>query len=264
MNEWSSGDAYESYIGRWSRRVAAVFVPWLGVPPGGAWVDVGCGTGALASTVLGLAAPARVVGVDLSPAYVATARERVTGASFAIGSATALPLPGAAYDAAVSGLALNFVPSPETAVAELARMVRPGGIVAVYVWDYATGMQPIRRFFDAAAEVDPAARDADEGPRFPVCRPEPLAALFADLDDVEVEGITVPAVFRDFDDYWTPFLGGQGPAPAYLASLDADRQAAVRDAVRARLPFAPDGSIPLSARAWAVRGRRCPTGATGG
>ena len=152
---------------------------------------------------------------------------------------------------------LNFVPEPEQAVAEMARVVRPRGVVAVYVWDYAEGMELIRRFFDAAVEVDPAAAELDEGRRFPLCRPEPLRDLFVTtgLGDVDVLPIDVPTVFRDFDDLWQPFLGGQGPAPAYASSLDEERREALREGLRSRLPIAPDGSIALRARAWAAIGR---------
>jgi len=116
----------------------------------------------------------------------------------------------------------------------------------------------MRIFWDAAAALDPAANELDEGRRFPICRPEPLAALFrgADLRGVEVRAIDVPTVFRDFDDYWAPFLGGQGPAPGYVMSLSEEARATLRDRIRATLPTAADGSIALTARAWAVRGVR--------
>lgn len=119
-------------------------------------------------------------------------------------------------------------------------------------------MQLIRHFFDAAIELDPKAIEVDEGPRFPICQPDVLGRTFeeAGLQQVEVRPIEVPTVFRDFDDYWLPFLGGQGPAPSYVMSLSEEHRAALREQIRARLPFAPDGSIPLVARAWAVRGIR--------
>src|SRR4030095_4043901 len=134
---------------------------------------------------------------------------------------------------------------------------RRDGVVALYVWDYAGGMQLMRHFWDAAGSLDPAALPLDEGRRFPICRPEPLAALFRDaaLAEVDVRALDVPTVFRDFDDYWTPFLGGQGPAPGYCSSLDEARRTALRERIRARLPVQPDGRIPLTARAWGARGR---------
>jgi SAM-dependent methyltransferase len=251
---WASGDAYEPYMGRWSRLVAARFVDWLDPAPGARWLDVGCGTGALTGTVLAVARPAAVLGLDRSAGFLARAR-RLPGAALGRADATRLPARDASVDRVVSGLVLNFLPDPAAAVAELARVCRPGGVVAVYVWDYADGMQPIRRFWDAAVALDPAAAELDEGRRFGVCDPDRLAALFAGLADVRTTGITVPAVFRDFDDYWTPFLGGQGPAPSYCAGLSDTARDQLRNRLRASLP---DGPIPLSARAWAVRGTADP------
>jgi SAM-dependent methyltransferase len=255
---WASGAAYEPYVGRWSRPVAREFLGWLAVPPGRRWLDVGCGTGALSQTILELAAPVQVTGVDASEGYVTYAGERVRDArvQFRTGDAQTLPEPSATYDAAVSGLVLNFVPEPARVVAEMARVTRGGGTVAAYVWDYAGEMQFMRHFWDAAIALDPAAREGDEGVRFPLCHPDPLAALFrgAGLGAVDVRAIDVPTVFRDFDDYWSPFLGGQGPAPGYAMALSEDGREALRERIRARLPVRPDGSIHLMARAWAVRG----------
>jgi SAM-dependent methyltransferase len=156
----------------------------------------------------------------------------------------------------VSGLVLNFVPDPAAAAAELARVAAPGGVVAAYVWDYAEGMALIRHFWEAATALDPAAADEAEGRRFPLCRPDPLRELWtgAGLRRVAVEPIDVTTQFRDFDDYWAPFLGGQGPAPGYVATLDDRHRAALRDRLRSALPTAPDGTVILTARAWAVRG----------
>jgi SAM-dependent methyltransferase len=260
---WASGAAYEPYIGRWSRLVAREFLGWLNAAPGGRWLDVGCGTGALTQTILQTAAPESVKGVDRSDGFVAYAREHVRDprASFETGDAQALPVETAAFDLAVSGLMLNFVPQPERAAAEMARAVRPGGVAAAYVWDYAGKMELIRYFFDAATALDPAAAELDEGPRFPLCHPGPLAALFeaSGLEAVETRPIEIATHFRDFDDYWQPFLGGQGPAPSYAMSLSEEGRAALREYLRAALPTAADGSIPLVARAWAVRGTRPAT-----
>jgi SAM-dependent methyltransferase len=255
---WTSGDAYEAYVGRWSRRVAQTFVPALRVPAGRSWLDVGCGTGALTATVLALADPAEVVGVDPSDGFLEAARARVADprASFRAGDAQSLPLPDHGFDAVVSALALNFVPDPDRAVAEFARVARPGAAVAAYVWDYAEGMGMMRAFWDAATELDPAAAERDEVRRFPLCRPEPLATLWtgAGLAEVGVRAVEVPTVFRDFDDYWRPFLGGQGPAPGYVASMSDEHREALRERLRSGLPVDADGSIPLTARAWSVQG----------
>jgi SAM-dependent methyltransferase len=255
---WAVGDAYEAYVGRWSRRVAVAFLRWLDVPARQLWLDVGCGTGALTATILAQADPAEVVGVDPSEGFLAEARARIgdARATFHAGDARSLALPNRHFDAVVSGLALNFVPDPRRAVAEFARVAKSGRVAAAYVWDYAEGMAMMRYFWDAATALDPAAADLDEGRRFPLCRPEPLRELWTDagLDNVSVQAIEVSAVFADFDDYWRPFLGGQGPAPGYVMSLTEEHRRALRDLLRVRLPSAVDGSIQLTARAWAVRG----------
>lgn len=259
-DKWSSGDAYEPYVGRWSRLVATEFVDWLAIADRARWLDVGCGTGALTEGILDRAAPQQVVGVEPSAAYLAAARRRLRDRRVALrsGDARALPCENATFDVAVSGLMLNFVAEPAKAVAEMKRAVRPGGTVALYVWDYAGEMQLMRRFWDAAVAQDAAARDLDEGRRFPVCDPAELRALFAaaGFSDIDDRAIDVPTVFRDFDDYWSPFLGGQGPAPGYCVSLPEAKREALRETLSATLPRSPDGSIPLIARALAVRGVR--------
>ncbi len=261
---WSVGEAYEAYVGRWSRRVAEAFLHWLDLPAGRRWLDVGCGTGALTGTVLALADPAHVVGVDTSEGFLADARARIVDprSTFRAGDARSLPFPDDHFDAVVSALALNFVPDPGSAAAEFARVAVPGGVAAAYVWDYAGGMAMMRHLWEAAAALDPAAAELDEGRRFPLCRPEPLSELWAaaGLDQVTVQAIEIATVFADFDDYWMPFVGGQGPAPGYVMSLTPEHRRALRDLLRARLPVGPDGSIPLTARAWAVRGMVGRTG----
>jgi SAM-dependent methyltransferase len=257
-DRWAGGNDYESYVGRWSRRVAQEFLDWLVVPEGASWLDVGCGTGALASTISTGAAPASVVAIDQSAEFVAHASRQLDDPRvvFLVGDAAALPLTGARADAVVSGLLLNFLPDQRGAVAEWRRVARPGGTVGAYVWDYADGMQPIRAFWDAAIALDPSAGKADEAVRFPDCDPDRLGTLFSDagLRDVSTRTIDAEAAFRDFDDYWTPFLSGVGPAPGYCAALTPER----REALRARLldRLSPDGQTPISmnARAFAVRG----------
>jgi ubiquinone/menaquinone biosynthesis C-methylase UbiE len=257
---WNNPEVLERYVGRWSRLVAREFLAWLDVPPGGRWLDVGCGSGALTETVLAHADPQAVEGVDTSAAFVAYAAAHVADprASFAVADALALDRPDAAFDAVASSLVLNFLPDQARGVAEMRRVVRPGGVVAGYVWDYAGEMQLMRRFWDAAVELDPRASELDEGRRMTACTAPELHALFssAGLEAVETRAIDVPTVFADFDDYWSPFEGGQGPAPAYCVSLPADRRAALRERLRETLPTRPDGSISLVARAWAVRGTR--------
>jgi SAM-dependent methyltransferase len=255
---WASGDAYKPFVGRWSRRVAREFIEWLAPPANARWLDVGCGTAALTLTILATATPREVLGVDPSEGFIAHARRHTQGSrvGFQVGDAQALPVSDDYFDVAVSGLVLNFVPDPARAAAEMHRAVRVGGTVAAYVWDYADGMQLLRRFWDAAAALDPAACELDEGGRFPLCRREALRSLLNDvaLEQTEVRAIDVPTVFKNFDDYWSPFLGGQGPAPGYCVSLPDERRARLRNHLQTTLPVASDGTIHLKARAFAVRG----------
>ena len=253
---WDRGDPYEQYVGRWSRRVAPLFLSWLGIPAGRRWLDVGCGTGALCAAIVDHCAPSSVAGVEPSEGFLRTAREHLAGrALLHRGSATGIPLDAASVDVVVSGLVLNFVPDQRAALAEMARVTGSGGTIGAYVWDYAGKMEFMRVFWDVAFELNPDAATLDEGIRFPLCQPEALSELFASawLHAVEVTPIDIPTPFESFDDYWRPFLGGQGPAPAYAVSLDGSARARLRDRIRARLPMRTDGAIPLTARAWAAR-----------
>jgi SAM-dependent methyltransferase len=253
---WERGSPYELYVGRWSRQVAPLFLSWLNIPVGRRWLDVGCGTGALCAAIVDSCSPASVAGVEPSEGFLKTARANLADqVALHQGSATAIPLGDASVDVVVSGLVLNFVPDQRAALAEMARVSGKGGTIGAYVWDYAGKMELMRYFWDAAVELDPSAAKMDEGPRFPLCRPDVLERLFADagLQGVQVRPIDVPTRFASFDDYWKPFLGGQGPAPAYAMSLDETVRAGLRDRIRERLPAAADGSISLIARAWAAR-----------
>jgi SAM-dependent methyltransferase len=255
---WERGSPYERYVGRWSRRIAPAFLQWLNIPAGRRWLDVGCGTGALSAAILDFCSPSSVTGVEPSEGFLAIAREHLaTRASLHQGAAAAIPLADASVDVVVSGLVLNFIPDQRAALLEMRRVVETGGTIAAYVWDYAGGMELIRCFWDVAVELDAGAARLDEGVRFPACRPDAMQTLFASagLTDIETSAIDVTTVFEDFDDYWQPFLGGQGPAPAYTMSLDEAARARLRDGIRARLPIAANGSISLHARAWAARAR---------
>ena len=257
---WAKAAAYEYYIGRWSRLVAPKFLKSLEIPPDSRWLDIGCGTGILSQTILNLASPHSVVGFDTSEEYVEFAREQIHDRriAFHLGDAQSLPVEPAEYDAVVCGLVLNFIPQPSLALSSMIRAVRPGGTIGAYVWDCADQMQLIRYFWDAAVALDRTISVLDEGQRFPLCRQEPLRQLFrnAQLEKVRVWSIDVATTFSDFDDYWSPFLGGQGPAPAYTMSLSEEKRVALREYIRKKLPITPDGLIRLIARAWAIQGVR--------
>lgn len=257
-DSWDSSHAYEQYVGRWSRGVATEFLRWLAPAPGLAWADVGCGTGALASSIVEACEPASVSGVDSSDGFVAQARTRIGDprAHFETGDATRLPWRPGVHDVTVSGLVLNFVDDHESMVREMARVTRPGGRVGAYVWDYAGGMQMMRHFWNAAIAVSPHDAKLDQAERFPLCQPGPLQALFEQvgLKSVTVRAFDIPTVFQDFEDYWNPFLGRTGAAPSYLASVGAEVQERIRLYLKSRLASTRGGPIELVARAWGVQG----------
>ena len=256
---WQSGQSYDRFMGRWSLIVAREFLAWLSIPSQRAWLEVGCGTGVISDLIWRTQKPSEILAVDSSPEFIAFAREqhRDQPIQFEVGLAQSLPVESQRYDAVVSGIMLNFVPQPEQALAEMQRAAKPGGGVAAYVWDYAEGMQMLRYFWDAAAALDGEAAALDEGLRFPLCQAGSLERLFveAGLREVQFRPIEVPTVFTSFEDYWLPFLGGVGPAPGYVASLDGARRIALKEKLRENLPHSSDGRIALTARAWAVQGR---------
>lgn len=255
---WERGNPYEQYMGRWSRQVAPLFLSWLSIPAGRRWLDVGCGTGALCTAIVDRCSPSSIAGIEPSEGFLKTAKENLAGrAALQPGCATAIPLGDGSVDVVVSGLVLNFVPDPRAALVEMTRVTGKGGTIAAYVWDYAGKMELTRFFWDVAVELDPDAAKLDEGVRFPLCRPEALEKLFASagLEEVDVKPIDLPTAFANFVDYWQPFLGGQGPAPAYAMSLGETARERLRGRLRERLPTAADGSISLTARAWATRAR---------
>jgi SAM-dependent methyltransferase len=255
---WALGTAYDRFMGRWSRAVADHFLSWLVIPPRAHWLEIGCGTGALTGRILELARPETVTACEPASGLLARAREACPDprASFAAADAATLPHRAPGYDAVVSGLVLNFLPDPVASVRAMASAASRGGTVAAYVWDYAEGMEFLRYFWDAAAELDPAAAGADEGRRFPVCQPQALTGVWTDagLHSIRGHALEVLTAFPTFDDYWAPFEGGQGPAPTYLLTLSSNHRDALRSLVRSRLPAQADGSIVLKARAWAVAG----------
>lgn len=254
---WQTGDAYDYYMGRWSRRVATAFTAWLSPPNGLTWVDVGCGSGALSEAILYKYKPAKVFAIDQSDGFVTTARKRFgTQAECTVGNALALPLGNSSVNIAVSGLVLNFIPTPEKALAEMQRVTTRGGRVAVYIWDYADRMDFLKYFWDSAVELNPNAVKLHEGRRFPDSNEAGLTDMFqrAGFERIETAPLEITMCFRDFDDYWIPFLGGQGPAPTYVLSLDQSDRDKLRDMLLERLPIQADGSISMLARAWAAKG----------
>jgi SAM-dependent methyltransferase len=257
-DRWLAGDAYEAYMGRWSRLVARAFVEWLQVEPSANWLEVGCGTGALTAAICELGDPASVTGCDPSESFIGHARRNLPDerVQFVVAGAEALPRRAGGFDAVACGLALNFFPDPLAAVGSFRDRLRQGGTAAAYVWDYADGMEFLKIFWDEAVASDAGAAALDEGRRFPLCQRPALETLWraAGLSRVEIRAIEVPTHFATFEDYWTPFLHGTGPAPSYVTSLAPARRDSLRERVRRRLPIGPNGEIQLRARAWAGRG----------
>ena len=255
---WLIGDAYEAYMGRWSRPLARLFVDWLHPEPSVEWLEVGCGTGALTSAICELCRPASVVACDPSASFVEHARSNLSSApvQFVVGGADAAPRQERGYHMIVSGLVLNFLPDAAETVSSLRERLRPGGTIAAYVWDYAEGMEFLRTFWEEAAASDPGASALDEGRRFPLCRPPALVSLFrtAGLVQVVTHQLEIATEFSTFDEYWAPFLRGTGPAPSYVESLDLASRESLKERLRRRLLAGRGGPIQLRARAWAVRG----------
>lgn len=239
--------------------VARQFVGWLDQSSGLFWLDIGCGTGALVEEILRSSYPREVLGVDPSQAFVDYARTRISDprARFEVASAEHIPFLSGTADVVASGLVLNFVQDPVLALREMCRVCKDDGVVAAYVWDYKGEMQFLDYFWDALLELIPAASEHGEVKGFTTCNPEALRSVFdaGGLEDLEIAAIDVPTNFSNFDDYWAPFLEGKGAAPAFAMSLAEKDRVALRETLRLRLPTAPDGSIDLVARAWAVRGR---------
>ncbi len=256
---FSGGDAYERFMGRWSREVAPLLVKFAVVRDGDAVLDVGSGTGALTTAVAAAAPSSRIVGIDPAASYVAYARTRhpAERIRFEVGDAQQLRFADGSFDRTLSLLVLNFIPDRSRALGEMIRVTRAGGIVASAVWDYDQGMEMLRVFWDEAVALSPGA-DARDERHMPLCRKGELAELWRTrgLRDVSEEALTIRMRFSSFDDYWAPFLEQQGPAGDYVAALEAREREQLRLRLRRRLlGEGPDRPIVLDARAWAVRGR---------
>jgi SAM-dependent methyltransferase len=251
-----SAEAYDRHVGRYGSQLASALIAFAQIASATRVLDVGCGPGALTAALAERLGPAGVCGVDPSEAFVRACRERVPDAEVVVGSAEDLPFANAAFDAALSQLVLNFLVDVETGVREMARVTRPGGIVASCVWDYAGEMTLLRAFWDAAREVCPErGAAADEGVVMRWCRDGELAELWraVGLRDVRFRPLVVRAAYADFEDLWSPLTTGVAPSGAFCASLDDDGRAALRDAYRRRLDVT-GGPFQLTARAWAVAG----------
>ncbi len=257
-DKWAAGATYEDFMGRWSRLLAPRFVSWLSMRPSANWLDVGCGTGALGDAICAGADPASVVACDPSRPFIEYARLRQEDprVSFVVSGVGELPRRPGGFDSVTSLLALNFFPQPEAAIHEMRRITAGNGLVSACVWDYAGRMELLRFFWDSVGALDPGAAGLDEGRRFPICRPDALESLFreAGLADVVADSIQIPTRFSTFAELWKPFLGGTGPGPSYVASLDSPQREALAARLERSLHREPDGAISLVARAWVVRG----------
>ncbi len=256
----TDGAAYEVWLGRWARRLAHPFLDFAAFPEAGDILDVGCGTGALTFAMADRWPGRRVVGVDLAAPFLAYARSRRSSEQpiFEVGDACALPYENGQFASAATQCVLLFIPRPEVALDEMVRVTRAGGKVAAAVWDFRGGLVFQRLLWDTASAIDPEARATrDRLFSAPLVLPDGLATLFRDsrLKDIERQSLTIRMDFANFEDYWQPFLGGQGPVGGYFAKLSPDLKARIKDAVRdAYCSGAADGARSLTATAWAVRG----------
>jgi ubiquinone/menaquinone biosynthesis C-methylase UbiE len=246
-----SGDAYDRFMGRYARPLAPAFADFAGVEAGQRVLDVGCGSGVLTEELARRLGADDVAGVDPSPMLQAAA-ERVPGAELKQGSAEELPWPDDTFDAAIAQLVIHFMADPAKGVAEMARVTRPGGVVAACSWDFSGGMQMLRTYWETARALDPGL----EGETSPFGKLDELERLWRRLGfaDVVAGPIEVESEYRDFDELWGSFLGGVGPAGEYASKLSEDDRNELRDEYRRRLGE-PGGAFALQARAWAVRGR---------
>lgn len=256
----TDGDAYERQMGRWSRRLAIPFLDFAGPIGAEQILDLGCGTGSLTLELARRSPASRITGLDFSPAYVAHARGRIDDPRvvFEAGDACAMPFPDASFDRVLSLLMLHFVPQAAAAVAEMRRVARTGAVAAAAVWDLRGGLVAHRLFLDTAAVLDPVADElrARNCVR-PLTRPGELGAAWraAGFLDVVATELTIRMEHADFDDFWRPYLGGQGPGGAYVAGLDeAARERLCHHLRRAYLDGEADGPRSYAATAWAVRG----------
>ena len=257
---FANGEAYERFMGRWSRLVAPRLLKFASIDAAATHVlDIGSGTGAMATTIAAQRPQVRVTGIDLSPEFVAFAKSKNAfgdRVKFESGDAQSLPFPSGTFSASTSLLVFNFIPDPAKALREARRVTRSGGVIAAAVWDYGDKMEMLRAFHDAVGQVDPAAKTLDEK-SMPLCREGELRQLWSGggLEQVIESPLDVQLQFASFDDYWSPFLLGQGPAGAYVRKLDEEKRERLRQTLIQRLNVKAESSpLTLPARVHAVRG----------
>ena len=256
---FGNAEAYERFMGRWSRLLAPLLVDFTDVHDTGQVLDAGSGTGALAFSIAKLKVHCQVVGIDPSKEYVEFAKSRnpfPDRVNFQVGDALQMRFSDASFQTSLSLLVFNFIPDSKKALREVGRVTKPGGCVSAAVWDYGAGMRMLRVFWDAAVTVEPTAEKFDES-HMPLCRAGELEELWRQggLEHVAERPLDITMRFESFADYWDPFLLGQGPAGAYLRNIDGHRREALRGEVKRRLALRPEGApFSLPARAWAVRG----------
>ena len=246
-----SADAYMRFMGRYSEPLAARFAELAGIHRGQRVLDVGCGPGALTAELVNQAGPAAISAVEPSASFVAAARDRLPGVDIRRSAAEQLPFPDGAFDAAMAQLVVHFMADPVAGLREMGRVTRPGGVVAACVWDHAGGRGPLTAFWSAVRELDPSA---DDESGLAGVREGHLAELFAQagLGAAQVTALTVRVRYDRFEQWWEPLTLGVGPAGSYVASLAADRRAALREQCRRQLPADP---VEISATAWAAVSR---------
>ncbi len=262
MPGFSNPDAYEQWMGRWSRRLAPAFVRFANPPSGGKILDVGCGTGALSTALLETLVNGSVVGIDPSRAYIAHCRRYSPDQRlhFQSGDATGIPFADESFDATLSFLVLQEIPDARKAVREMRRVTRPGGCVASSQWDFEDGLPMLACFWEAAIEIvadEPTRREATRVMAVDYPDEDALGRLWeqSNLVDVEVRSLQLDMTFESFEDYWTPFLSGVTASASFAGRLSQEQKSALEDRLRHELtPDSSDGSFTLPARAWAVRG----------
>jgi ubiquinone/menaquinone biosynthesis C-methylase UbiE len=249
-------EAYDRHIGRYGRELALELIKFAEVRSAQRMLDVGCGTGALTRQLVALLGAEQVAAIDPSASFVQACRDRLPGVRVEVAGAEALPFADGVFDGTLAQLVVNFMTDAVAGVREMCRVSRSGGVVAAAVWDYAGQMTVLRRFWDSVVAVDPTAADLDEGRSMRYCTPEELQELWTavGLEQVKITGVVVTAGYEGFEDLWEPLESGVAPSGAYVASLTADRRAALKAEFQQRLG-AGDGPFRLGARAWLVAGR---------